>query len=127
MANKKTPTIKEQFAEIMEQYPLSPAHREFIEGRIAVLDRKTTDRKPTAKQVQNAEVAEQVYEFMANEPNRLFTCGELLKVCPALANCETPSASYANAIIKRLKDAGRIVRTESKGRAYFQAVVGEGV
>lgn len=127
MANKKNPTIKEQFAEILEQYPLSPAHREFIEGRIEVLDRKSTDRKPTAKQVQNAEIAEQVYEFMANEPNRLFTCGELLKVCPALANCETPSTSYVNAIIKRLKDAGRITRTESKGRAYFQAVVGEGV
>jgi hypothetical protein len=58
MANKKTPTIKEQFAEILEQYPLSPAHREFIEGRIEVLDRKSTDRKPTAKQVQNAEIAE---------------------------------------------------------------------
>lgn len=127
MANKKTPTIKEQFAEILEQYSLSPAHREFIEGRIAVLDRKATDRKPTAKQVQNAEIAEQVYAFMANEPNRLFTCGELLKVCPALANCETPSASYANSIIKKLKDAGRVTRTESKGRAYFQAVVGEGV
>lgn len=127
MANKKTPTIKEQFAEIMEQYPLSPAHRKFFEERIAVLDRKTTERKPTAHQLQNAEIAEQVYAFMANEPNRLFTCGELLKVCPALANCETPSASYANAIIKRLKDAGRVLRTESKGRAYFQAVVGEGV
>lgn len=127
MANKKTPTIKEQFAEILDTYNLSPAHREFIEGRIAVLDRKTTDRKPTAKQVQNAEVAEQVYAFMANEPNRLFTCGELLKLCPALANCETPSASYANAIIKRLKDAGRVTRIVDKGRAYFQAVVGEGV
>lgn len=127
MANKKTPTIKEQFAEILDTYNLSPAHREFIEGRIAVLDRKTTDRKPTAKQVQNAEVAEQVYAFMANEPNRLFTCGELLKVCPAFQSITDCSPSYANAIIKKLKDSGRVVRTEVKGRAYFQAVVGEGV
>lgn len=127
MANKKNPTIKEQFAEILEQYNLSPAHREFIEGRIEVLDRKSTDRKPTAKQVQNAEVAEQVYEFMVNEPNRLFTCGELLKVCPVFKEIPDCSTSYANAIIKKLKDAGRVTRTESKGRAYFQAVVGEGV
>lgn len=125
MANKKTPTIKEQFAEILEQYNLSPAHREFIEGRIAVLDRKTTERKPTAKQIQNAEIAERLYEFMASEPNRLFTCTELLKVAPCFAEIPDCSASYANAIIKRLRDSGKVKRTESKGRAYFQAMLDE--
>lgn len=120
MSTKKTPTIKEQFTEILEQYNLSPAHREFIEGRIAVLERKSTERKPTAKQLQNAEVAKAVYNFM--EPNRAYTCGELLKLCPALYESETPSASYANSIIKRLKDSGMVERTEVKGRAYFTKV-----
>lgn len=125
MANKKTPTIKEYFAEILESYDLTAEHKAFIEGRIAVLENKSNERKPTAKQLQNAEVAERLYEFMANEPNRLFTCTELLKVAPCFAEIPECSASYANAIIKRLRDSGKVSRTEVKGRAYFQAVVGE--
>lgn len=121
--NKKM-TIADKFNALLEKYPFTEDERAFIEDRIAKATRKTEgERKPTAKQIANAAVAEQVYAFMAQTPDKAFTVSELLKVCPAFVEIEDCSPSYANAIIKKLKDSGRVVRTEIKGRAYFTAVV----
>lgn len=121
--NKKM-TIAEMFTAMMEKYPFTDEEREFLEGRIAQATRKSGgERKPTAKQVKNAEVADEVYTFMANTPDTTYTVSELLKVCPAFTAIDGCSASYANAIVKQLKDSGRVVRNEVKGRAYFTAVV----
>ena len=117
----KKMTIAEMFTAMLEKYPFTDEEREFLEGRIAQATRKSGgERKPTAKQLHNAEVADEVYAFMATTPDTAYTVSELLKVCPTFEGC---SASYANAIVKKLKDAGRVARTEIKGRAYFTAVV----
>lgn len=117
----KKMTIAEMFTAMMEKYPFTDEEREFLEGRIAQATRKSDgERKPTAKQLANAAVADEVYAFMANTPDTTYTVTELVKECPAF---EGVSASYANAIVKKLKDSGRVVRTEVKGRAYFTAVV----
>ena len=119
--NKKM-TIADKFNALLEKYPFTEDERAFIEDRIAKATRKTEgEKKPTTKQVKNAEVADEVYAFMADTPDTAYTVSELLKVCPAFD--EDCSASYANAIVKKLKDAGRVVRTVDKGRAYFKAVV----
>ena len=121
--NKKM-TIADKFNALLEKYPFTEDERAFIEDRIAKATRKTEgERKPTAKQLQNAAVADEVYAYMAETPAKAFTVSELLKVCPAFVEIEDCSASYANAIVKKLKDGGRVVRTEVKGRAYFKAVV----
>ena len=115
----KKMTIAETFAEIVATYDLSDEHKAFLLERAEKASRKssTGERKPTAKQVQNEAVAEAVYEAM--EPNRAYTVSEMIKVIPAF---EGVSASYANAIVKKLKDAGRVTRSEVKGRAYFTKV-----
>jgi hypothetical protein len=118
--NKKM-TIAETFAEIIAIYELSDAHKAFLLDRIEKATRKSNgEKKLTAKQVANAAVADEVYAYMAAHSTIAFTVTELVKECPAFEDC---SASYANAIVKKLKDAGRVVRTENKGRAYFTAVV----
>lgn len=118
--NKKM-TIADKFNALLEKYPFTEEERAFIEDRIAKATRKTEgERKPTAKQVENANVADKVYAFMAGTPDTQYTVSELLKAVPEF---EGVSASYANAIVKKLKDSGRVVRTEIKGRAYFKAVV----
>ena len=120
----KKMTIAEMFTAMMEKYPFTDEEREFLEGRIAQATRKSGgERKPTAKQLENEKVVESVYAFMATTPNTAYTVSELLKVCPAFTAIDGCSASYANAMVKKLKDAGRVVRTENKGRAYFTAVV----
>ena len=117
----KKMTIAETFAEIIATYELTDAHKAFLLDRIEKATRKSNgEKKPTAKQLHNAEVADEVYAFMANTPNTAYTVSELLKVCSVFDGC---SASYANAIVKKLKDSGRVARTEIKGRAYFTAVV----
>lgn len=117
----KKMTIAEKFNALLEKYPFTEDERAFIKDRIDKATRKTDgEKKPTAKQVQNAAVADEVYAFMADTPDTAYTVSELLKVCSAFDGC---SASYANAIVKKLKDAGRVARTEIKGRAYFTAVV----
>ena len=115
-------TIAETFAEIIATYNLSDEHKAFLEDRAAKSVRKTADgeRKPTAKQVENAKVAEAVYAEM--EPNRAYTVSEMMKVLTAFNSIEGVSASYCNAIVKKLKDSGRVSRSEVKGRAYFTKV-----
>ncbi len=121
--NKKM-TIAETFAEIIDTYELTDAHKAFLLDRIDKATRKTGgEKKLTAKQLQNVAVADEVYAFMADTPDTAYTVSELLKVCPAFTAIDGCSASYANAIVKKLKDGGRVVRTEIKGRAYFKAVV----
>ena len=118
----KKMTIAETFAEIVATYDLSDEHKAFLLERADKASRKssTGERKPTAKQVQNATVAEQVYAEM--EPNRDYTVSEMMKVLTAFNSIEGVSASYCNAIVKKLKDSGKVVRTEVKGRAYFRKV-----
>ena len=122
MTNKK-PTISERFQSIIDnpKYNLSDEDKAFLRDRIDKATRKSGgEKKPTPKQVANAEVADKVYAFMADNPDTAYTVSDLLKACPAFDGC---SASYANAIVKKLKDSGRVERTEIKGRAYFTAVV----
>ena len=120
----KKMTIAETFAEIIATYELTDAHKAFLLDRIDKATRKTGgEKKLTAKQVTNITVADKVYEFMAGTPDTQYTVSELLKVCPAFIAVDDCSASYANAIVKKLKDSGRVARTEIKGRAYFKAVV----
>lgn len=120
MSNKKM-TIAEILTEIAENkaYGLSEEHKAFLLERAEKASRKssTGERKPTAKQIQNEAVAEAVYAEM--EPNRAYTVSEMIKVISAF---EGVSASYANAIVKKLKDSGRVTRSEVKGRAYFTKV-----
>ena len=117
-------TIAEKFTALLEKYPFTEEEKAFIEDRIEKATRKSNgERKLTPKQLENEKVVESVYAFMATTPNTAYTVSELLKVCPAFTAIEGCSASYANAMVKKLKDSGRVVRTENKGRAYFTAVV----
>jgi len=119
----KKMTIAETFAEIIDTYDLSDEHKAFLLDRIDKASRKSNgERKPTAKQVENAKVAEAVYAEM--EPNRAYTVSEMMKVLTAFNSIEGVSASYCNAIVKKLKDSGKVVRNEVKGRAYFTKVEG---
>lgn len=116
-------TIAEQLLSIADnpKYNLSDEDKAFLVERADKASRKSNgERKPTAKQVENAKVVEAVYAEM--EPNRAYTVSEMMKVLTAFNSTEGVSASYCNAIVKKLKDAGRVERTEVKGRAYFTKV-----
>lgn len=120
MATKKDKTIKQYLTEILNDYPLSEEHKIFIEGRISAAEKKTANRKPSASQIKNKAVADELYAFFESNPNTLFAVGELLKKAPCFNTIPDVSHAYANHIVKVLKDKGAIIRTESKGKAFFQ-------
>jgi DNA-binding transcriptional regulator GbsR (MarR family) len=79
--------------------------------------KNSAEKKPTAQQVANDGIKTAVLATMANDPNRLFTITELLKAVPNLP--EDMSLNRMSALVRQLKDAGKVIRTEDKRKAYF--------
>lgn len=120
MANNKKMTKSQMFNQILSNYPLTPAEVEFIEHELELLAKKNSaEKKPTAQQVANQGVAEAIIAHMSAEPTRLFTITELIKEVPACADLTNQRVS---AIVRNLKDEGKVERIEEKRKAYFRVV-----
>ena len=114
MANKKM-TQRDFYNEILAQYDLTEAHREFIEGRLSALDKKSgSTKKPTATQVANEGLKVAIVENMVK--GEKYTISNLIKNIPALADLTNQKVS---ALVRQLIKEGKVERTEVKGVAYF--------
>ena len=123
MANTKKMTKKDYFNSLLsiEAVKSNPALVEFIEHELELLAKKNSaEKKPTAQQVANQSVAEEIVAHLQAEPTRLFTITELIKEVPACAELTNQRVS---AIVRGLKDEGAVVRIEDKRKAYFKAGV----
>ena len=113
----KKVTIKEQFVEVAEV--LRGIDREdlatFIDGRIEVLDKKTANKKATAKQEENEVLKGEILTLMATDKDKVFTVGELIKTFGV-------SSQKMSALLTQMVNAGTVVRTVEKKVAYFSAV-----
>ena len=116
MANSTKKTQKELFNEILGAYGLTEEHKEFIKGRIAQLDKKSSAKsdKPTATQKANAELKDKILAEM--ESGKLYTVSDMLKT---LECCADLSNQKVSAIMKQLVEGYRVIRTEDKRKAYF--------
>jgi hypothetical protein len=86
-----------------------------IDNELGLLEKKNSgEKKPTATQVANEGLKQSIVEGM--EANRVYTIGELVKEIPA---CAELSTSKMSALLRQLIDAGKVVRTEDKRKAYF--------
>ena len=117
-ANRK-PTQRENYAEIREI--LVSAGRddlvEFVDGRVAQLDKKNSaERKPTAKQVENANFKADILAWM--EPDTLYLSAEVVKGVPSIVDAGV-SAQRVSAMLTQLVNDGAIVRTEEKRKNYY--------
>lgn len=116
MANSVKKTQKEMFNEILNGYGLSAEHKAFLEGRIAQLDKKSASKsdKPTATQKANAELKDKILAEM--EADKAYTISDMLK---ALPSCADLSNQKVSAVMKQMVEAGLVVRSEDKRKAYF--------
>ncbi len=73
--------------------------------------------KPTAVQVANEGIKNEVLECMAEEPNRLFTISEMQKVFPC---CAELSNQKLSALVKQLVADKKVARVEDKRKAFFR-------
>lgn len=93
-------------------------HFDFIKHELELLDRKNTaERKPTAKQVANANLAEQILAEM--EPGVLYTVSEAMKSLPCLSADPNMSNQRASRVMNDLVKSGDLVKTTDKRKSYF--------
>lgn len=115
MTNRKALTY------CIDNYDLPADVAEKLTAMVAALDKKSTaERKPTAKQGENATVRAAVVEFINdNAEGDGFTCSDLIKVCPAV---EGKSNQYVSAILRQAVLAGEVSKGTVKRRTYFAPV-----
>lgn len=96
----------------------NPVLVEFINHELELLAKKnTSEKKPTATQQANAKLMEDILDTM--EDNTLYTISDMIKNFPA---CEGLSTSKVSAVVRLLKDDGKVERIEDKRKAYFKRI-----
>ena len=90
-----------------------------LTAMVEQLDKKAAaPKKPTAKQLAAVGEAEEVYEAL-KALGKAVTVSELMEACPELA--KFGSNQKVASLLRSMLD-GKVVRTEEKRKAYFQAV-----
>ena len=120
MATKKT--IKDYYNDAIEVAKSVQRDDlvEFFEGRIAALEKKSENRKPTAKQEQNEDYKDIIVDVLTNSDTGM-TIKEI--VAAAGARLEgADSTSKMSSLLRQLRLDGKVERTYDKKVAYFSAV-----
>ena len=96
----------------------------FIENEIDLLNKKSnssSDRKPTARQSENAGLKEAILNYLRqNDPA---TITELMKNVPELAAIENLTNQRTSAIVRQMVEIDKTVeRLVEKRTAYFKAI-----
>ena len=114
-------TNRKALSYVLDNCDLPADVAEKLTAMVAALDKKSTaERKPTAKQGENAAVRAAVVEFInKNAEGDGFTCSDLLKVCPAV---EGKSNQYVSALMRQAVLAGEVSKGTVKRRTYFAPV-----
>ena len=96
-----------------------PMLSEFIAHEMELLAKKNTaDKKPTAQQEANAVIKQNVLTVLADGKKR--TVSELLKMVPDLPDLpDTMTNQRMSALVRQMVDAGQVVRSEDKRKAFF--------
>lgn len=118
----KKMTIVEQYESIVEKYAdvLTEEEVAFLKERAELHAKKNGNRKPTAQQLKNKEVADSVLAYL-RETGKKMQIKQMIKEIPCLASIPDCTPQYAMAIVRPMKESGIITRTEEKGVAYFSA------
>ncbi len=112
---EKKMTKREMF-EVIKARLSDPAEIEFIDHEIELLAKRgSATRKPTPKQLENAEIKVAILDAMVE--GEVYTIGNLLKTVPNLP--EDFSSQRMSALIKQLRTEGMVKRVEIKGVAHF--------
>ena len=108
-------TKRDYFTAILEKYPLTADEKAFVEHELELLVKKNaSDRKPTAQQTANEGIKTAILDGMTS--GRLYTVTEIQK---EILKGSDLSNQKVTALIRQLKDAGLVVKTEDKRKSYF--------
>lgn len=117
MTNKKM-TKREMFEQIKANYKLTDAEVAFIDHELELLAKKNSaDKKPTAQQMANEGLKQTIIEVLTDNGG-LMTVTDVQKSCTELSKLSNQRVS---ALLRQLKDDGKVERVEDKRKAYFKA------
>ena len=92
-----------------------------LTAMVEQLDKKASaPKKPTAKQVAALGEAEEVYEAL-KAVDKAVTVSELMEAVPSLVE-KFKSNQKVSALLRKLVEAGRVVKNDEKRKSYFKAV-----
>lgn len=120
-------TTKREYYTILlgiEAVASNPELVAFIENEIGLLDKKSNssgDKKPTARQTENAGFKNAILNYLyQNDPA---TITELMKNVPELAETENLTNQRVSAIVRQMVEIDKTVeRLVEKRIAYFKAI-----
>ena len=120
MTNKKT--ITEKYEDMLKKYEdiFTDEEKAFLQDRAELHAKKNGNRKPTANQLKNKAIADELLEYLTNTKKHL-QIKQMIKEVPCLASIPDCTPQYVMALIRPLHDKGNgvIKREEIKGTAYF--------
>ncbi len=115
-------TNKKALNYVLANYEVPTEVKEKIEGMIAQLDKKSgAERKPTATQKENVAYADAIVTYL-KDTGKSLTISDIIKEVAEVSDLTNQRVS---AIVRQLKDAGTLLRTEEKRKAYFSYNFGE--
>lgn len=120
MTNNKKMTKRDYFNSLLNlsEVKANAELTAFIEHELELLAKKnTSEKKPTAVQVVNGGIKDAIYDAM--QENRLYTITEIIK---EVAECADLSNQRVSALIRQMKDDGKVERVEEKRKAYFRKI-----
>ncbi len=114
-----TKITKREMFEQIRTHLTDEAEIAFIDHELELLAKKNERRsdKPTAKQVANATLIEEIYEAM--ETGKSYRIAEIQALIPALADV---SGQKVSALVKKMRDNVLVSREVVKGAAYFTKI-----
>lgn len=109
----KKMTIVEQYEAIISKIEgvVSQDEIAFLKERAEMVAKKNATRKPTKAQAENEDLKAKILEVM--EDGVSYTVTDIMKKVGLESNQKT------SALVRQLKDADLVVRTEAKGKAWF--------
>ena len=116
----KKMTKREKFEMLMaiSEVNSSPVLSEFIAHELELLAKKnTSEKKPTAVQVANEGLKQTIMDVL-NENGGLMTVTDIQKSCEELSELSNQKVS---ALIRQLKEDGKVEKVEDKRKSYFKA------
>ena len=122
----KKMTKKEMFAQLMANYNLTAEEKEFVMHEIELLEKRNSkggDKKPTAKQTENADLKTAILDWLTERADEKFTITDIWKGVPALAENPEMSNQRVSAIVRQLLLENLVVREEIKRKAYFSVAM----
>ena len=119
MTNKMTQ--KDYFNEViaLAQANDRPDLVEFAQGRIAVLEKKAGNKKPTKTQEENVAIKDEILSVLTNEG---VTVTELQGKSEMLGGLSNQRVS---ALLRQMITEGKVVKSVDKKKSYFSLAVAE--